>query len=183
MFLYISIYVLIAFFAAIAVVLGLFFASRGVARFGSNGVLTFYLWMILLGPTVRLMTAPREYLTESDSTMSGYTAIAGWVSWVLRLSSLSIVSVAAVVVIIALLRRQRQQGARFFVIGLLGVALSLLTSSMFGEKPAFIHQSIYTVLLLVSLLVMPRVEPEQVAIQAKRVLAVLMIGSLVPGDR
>lgn len=179
MFLYISIYVLIAFFAAIAVVLGLFFASRGVDRFGSKGVLTFYLWMILLGPTVRLMTAPREYLIESDSTMSGYTAIAGWVTWVLRLSSLSIVSVAAVVVIIALLRRQRQQGARFFVIGLLGVALSLLTSSMFGEKPAFIHQSIYTVLLLVSLLVMPRVEPEQVAIQAKRVLAVLMIGSLV----
>lgn len=179
MVLYISIYALIAFFAAIAVVGGVFVASRGVARFGPNGVLTFYLWMILLGPTVRLITAPREYLTDSDSIMAGYTATAGWVSWVLRLSSLSIVSVAAVVVIIALVRRQRQPGARFLAIGLLGVALSMLTSAILGEKPSFIHQSIYTVLVMVSLLLMPRIEPEQVAIQAKRVLAVLMIGSLV----
>lgn len=174
-------YILIALGMAIAGVLGVFIASRGVERFGSRGVMVFYLWMILLGPTVRLMTAPREYLTETDAILSGYTAIAGWVTWVLRLSSVSIVSVAAVVVLVALIKRQRQQGAKFFVIGLFGIALTMLTSATLGEKPAFIHQSIYTVLLLASLILMPRIEPEQVAVEAKRVLLVLMLGSLILG--
>lgn len=181
MTLYLTIYGLIALGMAVAGVVGLFIAFRGVERFGPKGVLTFYLWMILLGPTARLVTAPREYLTEADTVMSGYAGIAGWVSWVLRLSSLSIVGVAAVVVIAALIRRKRQEGATFFVVGLSAVALSLLTSATLGEKPAFIHQSIYTVLLLASLTLMPRIEPEQVAIQAKHVLMMLMIGSLVLG--
>lgn len=176
---YITTYALIAFGMAVAGILGVFIASRGVARFGSRGVIIFYLWMILLGPTVRLITAPREYLTETDALLSGYTAIAGWVTWVLRLSSVSIVSVAGVVVLVALIRRQHQQGAKFFIVGLAGIALTLFTSAVFGEKPAFIHQSLYTVLLLGSLILMPRIPPEQIAIEAKRVLIVLMVGSLV----
>lgn len=181
MALYLTIYGLIAFGMAVAGVLGALIAFRGIERFGSKGVLAFYLWMILLGPTIRLMTAPREYLDENQAIMSGYTAIAGWASWVLRLSSLSIVGIAAVVVIVALIRRQRQQGATFFVVGLCAVVVSLLTSATLGEKPAFVHQSIYTVLLLVSLMLMPRIAPEQVAIQAKHVLLVLMVGSLILG--
>ncbi len=181
MALFITIYVLIAISASIAGVLGMFIASRGINRFGSKGVLSFYMWMILLGPTIRLMSAPREYLTESDATMAGYTAIAGWVTWVMRLSSLSIVGIAAVVVIAALIRRKNQQGALFFVFGLGVIVVSLLASATLGEKPAFIHQTIYTVLLLVSLMLMPRLAPEQVAIQAKHVLLVIMVGSLFLG--
>ena len=181
MALYLTIYFSIAFGLALAGVIGAIVAYRGVERFGSKGVLAFYLWMILLGPTIRLMTAPREYLTESDATMSGYTAIEGWVTWVMRLSSLSIVGIAAVVVIAALIRRKSQQGAMFFVVGLGAVVVSLLTSATLGEQPAFIHQTIYTVLLLVSLMLMPRLAPEQVAILAKHVLLVLMVGSLVLG--
>lgn len=179
MTLYLTIYISIALGVALAGVVGAIIAYRGVERFGSKGVLTFYLWMILLGPTIRLMTAPREYLDENQATMSGYTAIAGWVTWVLRLSSLSIVGVAAVVVILALIRRKSHEGARFFVVGLAAVVISLLTSATLGEQPAFIHQTLYTVLLLVSLMLMPRIAPEQVAIQAKHVLLVLMLGSLV----
>lgn len=174
-------YILIAFGMALAGVLGVFVASRGVERFGPRGVMTFYLWMILLGPTVRLMTAPREYLTETDALLSGYTAISGWVNWVLRLSSVSIVSVAAVVVLVAMIRREHQRGAKFFIVGLVGIALTMLTSATFGEKPAFIHQSLYTLLLLASLILMPRVAPDDVAIETKRVLVVLMLGSLVLG--
>lgn len=181
MLFFLTTYILIALGMAIAGVLGVFVASRGVERFGSRGVMTFYLWMILFGPTVRLMTAPREYLTESDATLSGYTAIAGWVTWVLRLSSVSIVSVAAVVVLVALIKRQHQQGARFFIAGLVGVALTMLTSATLGEKPAFIHQSLYTLLLMASLILMPRIQPEQIAIETKRVLVVLLLGSLVLG--
>lgn len=175
----ISIYVLVAFLAALAGVAGLLVASRGVKWVGSRGVLRFYLWMIMFGPTVRLMTAPREYLTQADVTMAGYTAMAGWVSWVLRLSSLAIVGVAAVTVLLAIVKKQRPEGGALFVAGLAAVALSLLTSATLGEKPAFIHQSIYTVLLMASLMLMPRLAPEVVAIEVKRVLAVLMVGSLV----
>ena len=181
MALYLTIYGLIAFGMAVAGVVGTMIAFRGVQRFGSKGVLAFFFWMIMMGPTIRLMTAPREYLSESDAIMSGYTAISGWVSWVLRLSSLSIVGIAAVVVVVALVRRQRQQGAAFFIVGLCAIAVSLLTSSTLGEKPAFIHQSIYTVLLLAALMSMPRVAPEQVAIQAKHVLLALLLGSLILG--
>ncbi|NWG38773.1 MAG: O-antigen ligase family protein [Hydrogenophilaceae bacterium] len=181
MALYLTIYFSIAFGLAVAGVIGAFVAYRGVERFGSKGVLAFYLWMILLGPTIRLMTAPREYLDENQAILSGYTAIAGWVTWVLRLSSLSIVSVAAVVVVAALIRRNSQEGARFFVVGLGAVVVSLLTSATLGEQPAFIHPTLYTVLLLVSLMLMPRLAPEQVVIQAKHVLLVLMVGSLVLG--
>lgn len=178
---FLTTYILIALGMAVAGVLGVFVASRGVERFGSRGVMGFYLWMILFGPTVRLMTAPREYLTESDATLSGYTAIAGWVTWVLRLSSVSIVSVAAVVVLVALIKRQHQQGAKFFIVGLLGIALTMLTSATLGEKPAFIHQSLYTLLLMASLILMPRIQPEQIAIETKRVLLVLLLGSLLLG--
>lgn len=179
MTLFLTIYGLIAISVAIVGVVGMFIASRGIDRYGSNGVLTFYLWMILLAPTVRLLTAPREYLTESDATMAGYTAIAGWVSWTLRLSSLSIVGVAITVIVIALIKRQKQQGATFLMMGLFAVAFSMLTSVTLGEKPAFVYQNFYPVLLMTSLLLMPRIEPEQVATQAKRILFVLMVASLV----
>ncbi|WP_296750605.1 O-antigen ligase family protein [Thiobacillus sp.] len=179
MTLFLTIYALIAISVAIVGVIGMFIASRGIDRYGSNGVLTFYLWMVLLAPTVRLLTAPREYLTESDATLAGYTAIAGWVGWALRLSSLSIVGVAITVIVMALIKRQKQQGATFLIVGLFAVVFSMITSVTLGEKPAFIYQNFYPVLLMTSLLLMPRIEPEQVAIQAKRVLFVLMVGSLV----
>lgn len=181
MALYLTLYFSIAFGLAVVGVIGAIVAYRAIERFGSKGVLTFYLWMILLGPTIRLMTAPREYLDENQAIMSGYTAIAGWVTWVMRLSSLSIVGIAAVVVIAALIRRKSQQGALFFVVGLGAVVVSLLTSATLGEQPAFIRQTLYTVLLLVSLMLMPRLAPEQVAIQAKHVLLVIMVGSLALG--
>lgn len=179
MTLYITIYVLIALSAAIAGIGGAFVASRGVDRFGSNGVLAFYLWTMLLGPTLRIMTAPREYLTEADATLAGYTAISGPVTWVLRLSSLAIVGVAGIVIIMALIRRQKQAGGRFMVWGLVAITISMLTSAFFSAKPDFIYQSFYSVLMMAALMYMPRIYPEQVAVQAKRVLAFLMIGSLV----
>ena len=179
MTLYITIYVLIALSAAIAGIGGAFVASRGVDRFGSNGVLSFFLWTMLLAPTLRIMTAEREYLTEADATLAGYTAISGSVTWALRLSSLAIVGVAGIVIVMALIRRQKQAGGRFMVLGLVAIAISLLSSAFLGAKPSFIHQTLYTVLMLAALMYMPRIDPEQVAIQAKRVLAFLMVGSLV----
>lgn len=179
MTLYLTIYALIAFGLAVVGVAGTLIAYRGVERFGSKGVLTFYLWMILLGPTIRLMTAPREYLAESDATLAGYTAVAGWVNWVLRLSNLSIVGVAATVILIALIKRQRQEGAAFLIGSWLVILVSMITSATLGEKPAFIHQNFYPSILLASLVLMPRIEPEQVAIQAKRILFILLVGSLV----
>lgn len=177
--LYISIYVFIAISAAIALVLGVFTASRGVERFGSKGVMMVYLWLMMLAPALRIMTAPREYLTDADATLAGYTAISGPVTWALRLSTVSIVSVAGVVMLMALIRRQKLSGGTFLAVGLGAVFTTMLTSAGLGAKPAFIHQSLYTVLMLATLLVMPRIAPEQVAIQAKRVLAFLVIGSLV----
>lgn len=177
--LYISIYVFIAISAAIALVLGVFTASRGVERFGSKGVMMVYLWLMILAPALRIMTAPREYLTDADATLAGYTAISGPVTWALRLSTVAIVSVAGVVMLMALIRRQKLSGGTFLAVGLGAVFTTMLTSAGLGTKPAFIHQSLYTVLMLATLLVMPRIAPEQVAIQAKRVLAFLMIGSLV----
>lgn len=179
MALYITIYALIAFSLAVAGVLSVFIASRGIDRFGSKAVLRFYLWMILLAPTVRLVTAPREYLTEADATLAGYTAIAGWVGWALRLSTLSIVGVAFTVALVAIIRRQQQAGATFFVIGLVAVVASMFASAALGERPVFIHQNFYPSIVLASLLLMPRIDPEQVAVQAKHVLFVLMLGSLV----
>ncbi|ODU50483.1 MAG: hypothetical protein ABS92_02960 [Thiobacillus sp. SCN 63-374] len=177
--LYISIYVFIAISAAIALVLGVFTASRGVERFGSKGVMMVYLWLMMLAPALRIMTAPREYLTDADATLAGYTAISGPVTWALRLSTVAIVSVAGVVMLMALIRRQKLSGGTFLAVGLGAVFTTMLTSAGLGAKPAFIHQSLYTVLMLATLLVMPRIAPEQVAIQAKRVLAFLVIGSLV----
>lgn len=177
--LYISIYVFVALAAAIALVLGVFTASRGVERFGSKGVMMVYLWLMMLAPALRIMTAPREYLTDEDATLAGYTAISGPVTWALRLSTVAIVSVAGVVMLMALMRRQKLSGGSFLAVGLGAVFVTMLTSAGLGAKPAFIHQSLYTVLMLATLLVMPRITPEQVAIQAKRVLAFMMIGSLV----
>ena len=161
MTLYITIYVLIALSAAIAGIGGAFVASRGVDRFGSNGVLAFFLWTMLLAPTLRIMTAPREYLTEADATLAGYTAISGPVIWALRLSSLAIVGVAGIVIVMALIRRQKQAGGSFMVWGLVAITISLLSSAFLGAKPSFIHQTLYTVLMLAALMYMPRIDPER----------------------
>src|SRR3569832_1892390 len=138
-----------------------------------------YLWLMMRAPALRIMTAPREYLTDADATLAGYTAISGPVTWALRLSTVAIVCVAGVVLLMALIRRQKLSGGTFQAVGLGAVFTTMLTSARLGTKPAFIHQSLYTVLMLATLLVMPRIAPEQVALQAKRVLAILMIGSLV----
>lgn len=177
MSLFLSLYFIAAVLAAFGVVFAIFFASRGVGRFGSDGVIALYLWVILLGPTARLATAQREYLI--DSTAAEYVATAGWVSWVLRLSSVTLMCVAAAVIVMGLSRRQRQPGAKLFAASLTLISLSMLTSATLGEKPVFIHNIYYALILLISLLMLPPLQPERVAVHAKRVLTVIMVGSLV----
>ncbi|MBA4262153.1 MAG: hypothetical protein C0443_09110 [Comamonadaceae bacterium] len=180
MALYVSLYAIAAMLLAFGSVLAVVVAAREVDRFGPNAVVGLYLWLILLGPTVRLVVAPREYLTN-DITTAEYTAVAGWVSWVLRLSSMALVGTAAAVIFLWLIHRQRQAGAAFLAVGLGVLFLAMVSSATLGEKPAFVHNSYYAVLLMGSLLVLPRLAPEQVAVHAKRVLTVIMIGSLVLG--
>lgn len=180
MALYFSLYAIAAMLLAFGSVLAVVVAAREVDRFGPNVVVGLYLWIILLGPTMRLVVAPREYLTN-DITTAEYTAVAGWVSWVLRLSSMALVGIAAAVVFLWLVRRQRQAGAVFLSVGLGALLLAMVSSATLGEKPAFVHNSYYAVLLMGSLLLLPRLAPEQVAVHAKRVLTVIMIGSLVLG--
>lgn len=179
MSLYLSLYFIAAFVAAFGAVLAVVCASREIHRFGPHAVVAFFLWLILLGPTARLVVAPREYLTEAGITMSEYTAVAGWVSWVLRLSSMAIVGVAAAVIFLWFIHRQRQPGATLLAVSLGGLFVAMLTSATLGERPNFIHNSYYAIFLMASLLALPRLAPEQVARQAKHVLMAIMIGSLV----
>lgn len=174
--LYFTAAILVAFGSVFAVVV----ASRQVERFGPNVVVGLFLWLILLGPTARFLTAPREYMSN-DIILSEYTATAGWVNWVLRLSSATLIGVAAAVILMGLIRWQKQPGATFLAVGLGAVFLSMLTAAVFGERPTFIHNSYYGIFLMGSLLMLPRLAPEQVAVHAKRILAIIMVGSLVMG--
>lgn len=177
--LYLTILGTIAFLAAIVGILGLFIVSRGVVRFGTQGLINVIFWVIVLAGIARIMGSAREYSEAYTVTLSGYAGVMPWVIWHLRLSSVVLVGVAAMATLIFWGKRDQLRGGMLLIIGLLSVFLASFASSVFGTKPEFIHQTLYTLLLMVAIALSPPIAPEKVAIYAKNVLAVLLYGSLI----
>lgn len=177
--LYLTILGLIAFTAAVVGILGLFIVSRGVARFGTRGLINVIFWVIVLAVTARITGSAREYLQEVSVTLTEYAGVMPWVIWFLRLSSVALVGVATMAILMSWGRRHQLRGGTLLITGLLAVFLASFASSVFGTKPEFIHQTLYTLLVMLALILAPPIEPERVAVYAKRVLAFIIYGSLI----
>lgn len=176
---YLTILGVMAFTAAVVGILGLFVVSRGVVRFETRGLINVIFWVIVLAGIARIMGSAREYSEAYTVTLSGYAGVMPWVIWFLRLSSVALVGVAAMAILVFWGRRHQLRGGTLLIIGLLSVFLASFASSVFGTKPEFIHQTLYTLLLMVAIALAPPIAPEKVAVYAKHVLAVLLYGSLI----
>lgn len=177
--LYMTILGVIAFTAAIMGILGLFIVSRGVARFGTSGVINVFFWLIALASTARIMTGPREYLLEVSSTITGYDGTSALGMWILRLFSVGVVGVSVMAILIFMQQRKNLRGGTLLWVGIIAMYLAAFASSALGAQPAFIHYMLYTLLVVTAVIIAPPIEPEQIAVNAKRVLAFLMYGSLI----
>lgn len=176
---YLTILGAIAFLAAVIGVFGLFVVSRGVARFSTRGVINTFLWLIVFAATVRVMGSAREYTAQYSVTLSGYAGVMPWVIWWLRLTSVALVGVAVMAILMNWSKRSALRGGTWLLVGLIMVFLASVASSVLGTKPEFIHQSLYTLLLMLAVALSPPIAPELVAVYAKRVLAFLLYGSLI----
>jgi O-antigen ligase len=176
---YLTILGTIAFLAAVIGIFGLFIVSRGVARFSTRGVINVFLWLIVFAATALIMGSAREYTSQYSVTLSGYAGVMPWVVWWLRLSSVALVGVAAMAILMNWSKRSTLRGGTWLLVGLAAMFVAGVASSVLGTKPEFIHQSLYTVLLMLALALTPPIAPELVAVYAKRVLAFLLYGSLI----
>lgn len=176
---YLTILGVIAFTAAVVGILGLFVVSRGVSRFGTRGLINVVFWVIVLAGIARIMGSAREYSEAYTVTLSGYAGVMPWVIWVLRFSSLALVGVAVMAILMFWGKRHQLRGGTLLVVGLVLVFLASFASSVLGTKPTFIHQTLYTLLVMLAIALAPPIEPEKVAVYAKRILATLLYGSLI----
>lgn len=176
---YLTILGTIAILAAVIGVFGLFVVSRGVARFSTRGVINAFLWLIIFATTARIMGSAREFTAQYSVTLSGYAGVMPGVVWWLRLSSVALVGVAAMAILVNWGKRSKLRGGTWLLAGLIAVFLASVASSMLGTKPEFIHQTLYTLLLMLAITLSPPIAPELVAVYAKRVLAFLLYGSLI----
>lgn len=176
---YLTILGVIAFTAAVVGVFGLFVVSRGVSRYGTRGLLNVVFWVIAFAGIARIMGSAREYSEAYTVTLSGYAGVMPWVIWVLRFSSLVLVGVAAMAILMFWGKRHQLRGGTLLVVGLVSVYLASFVSSVLGTKPMFIHQTLYTLLVMLAIALAPPIEPERVAVYAKRILAILLYGSLI----
>lgn len=176
---YLTILGTIAILAAVIGVFGLFVVARGVSRFGTSGVINALLWLIILAATAGIMGSTREFTAQYSVTLSGYAGAMPWVVWWLRLSSVALVGVAAMAILVNWGKRSKLRGGTWLLAGLIAVFLASVASSMLGTKPEFIHQTLYTLLLMLAITLSPPIAPELVAVYAKRVLAFLLYGSLI----
>ncbi|MEW6591728.1 MAG: hypothetical protein AB1418_11915, partial [Pseudomonadota bacterium] len=171
---YLTILGVIAFTAAVVGILGLFVVSRGVSRFGTRGLINVVFWVIVLAVTARIMGSAREYLQEVSVTLTEYAGVMPWVIWYLRFSSLALVGVAVMAILMFWGKRHQLRGGTLLVVGLVSVFLASFASSVLGTKPTFIHQTLYTLLVMLAIALAPPIEPERVAVYAKRVLAFIV---------